>query len=140
MGGTGQGTKRKQPSEALTNWRQHREAQVRTEESDQATGTHILEMAPGGTKSGHEKEATERRALTSCRPRRDGQVRTQNGIDRVRGTHQLETALGRTSQDTGRQRLSEGYSHPEDRIGRNNSGHRKKATERGALTNWRPHR
>ena len=34
---------------ALTSWRQHREGQVRTQkESDRATGTHILEMAPGG--------------------------------------------------------------------------------------------
>jgi hypothetical protein len=81
-GGIGQDTKRKQPSEALTNWRQHREGQVRTQkESDQATGAHILEMVSGGTsqntkrkrpsdghslpgdrvgkeKSGHGKEAT----------------------------------------------------------------------------------
>ena len=34
---------------ALTNWRQHREGQVRTQrESDRARGTHILEMASGG--------------------------------------------------------------------------------------------
>ena len=48
--GIGQDTKAKQLSETLTNWRQHREGQVRPQkESDHATGTHILEMASGGT-------------------------------------------------------------------------------------------
>jgi len=47
----------------------------------------------------------------------EGFVRTQNESNRMRCTHLLETIEGGTCQDTG-----------------------KKATERGALTIWRPQR
>jgi len=57
----------------------------------------------------------------------------------VWGTHKLETTSGGTSQDTERNRPSKGHSLSGDRIGRYKSGHRKKPTEQGALTNWRPH-
>ena len=60
------------------------------------------------------KETTERGALTIWRPQRKGQVRTWRKSNWVRGTHFLETR------------------------GRNKSGHRKKATGKGTLTNWRP--
>ena len=43
---------------------------------------------------GHGMKATERGALTSWRPQREGQVRTWKESDRVRGTHRLETAEG----------------------------------------------
>ena len=42
---------------ALTNWRGQREGQVRTwKESDQARGTHVLEMAEGGTSQDMERK------------------------------------------------------------------------------------
>ena len=44
------------------------------------------------------------------------------------------------SQDTERKQLSKGNPHPGDHRGRDRSGHRKKATERGTLTNWKPQR
>ena len=37
--------------------------------------------------------------------------------DRVRGTYELESMSGGTSQDTGTIRLSKGDSHPRDRMG-----------------------
>ena len=143
---------------ALTNWRRHREGQVRTrKESDRAMGTHFLETASGGTsqdterlqpskghslsgdgigrdRSGHRKDPTERGALTNWRQHQEGQVRTRKESDRARGTYSLETASGGTSQDTGRIRPSEGHSLPGDGIGRDKSGHGKNPTERGALT------
>ena len=61
-------------------------------EINQARGTHSLEMAEGGTKSGHGKKVTEQGALTSWRQQREGQVRTWKESNQARGTHQLETA------------------------------------------------
>ena len=70
----------------------------------------------------------------SLRPEQDGdKVRIQIEIDRA-STDILETASGRTSQDTERIRLSEGHSHPGDGIGRDKSAHGKNPTERGVLT------
>jgi len=81
---------------ALTNWRWQTEGQVRTwKETDQARGTHFLEMAEGWTSQdterkqlskGHSpagdsrgrdklvyrKKVTEQEALTSWRPQREG--------------------------------------------------------------------
>ena len=54
---------------------------------------------------------------------------TQKECGRVRDAHILETALGKTSQDTKRKRPSEGHSLPGDRVGKDRSGHGKKATE-----------
>ena len=54
------------------------------------------------------------------------------------GTHKLETTGGWTCQDTERKSMSERYSLAVDHRGRDLSGHRKKATEQEALTNWRP--
>ena len=42
-----------------------------------------------------------------------------------------------TSQDTERKQPSKGHSLSGDSRGRDKSGHRKKATEQGALTSWR---
>ena len=128
-------------------------------ESERARGTHSLETASGGPsqdserirtseghspsgdgigrdKSGHGKNQTKRGTLTPWRRHREGQVRIQKESDQARGTHELETTSGGTSQNTERIRLSEGHSHPGERIGRDNSGHGKNPTERGALTNW----
>ena len=92
-------------------------------ESDRARGTHILEIALGGTSQdterirpseGHShpgdgigrvnsrygKNPTRRGALTSWRRHGEVQVRTQKEFDRARGTHSLETVSGGTSQDT----------------------------------------
>jgi hypothetical protein len=156
----------KNPTEqgALTNWRPHREGQVRTrKESDRARLTHFLETASGGTsqdtetirpseahsrtgdhigrdKSGHGKNPTKRGTLTYWRPHLEGQVRTRKESDRARHTHMLETASGGTSQDTERIRPSKAHSRTGDHIGRDKSGHGKNPTERGSLTSWRPHR
>ena len=91
-------------------------------------------------KSGHRKNVTEQGALTSWRPQREGQVRTQKESDQARGTHILETTEGGTSQDMERKQLSKGHSHPGDHRRRDKSACRKKVTEKGALTFWRPQR
>jgi hypothetical protein len=134
---------RKNPTEqgTLTNWRGHREGQVRTwKESDQAMHTHFLERASGGAsqdtervrpreahsrtgegigrdKSGHGKNPTKQGALTSWRGDQEGQVRTQKESHQARG-----------------------HSLAGESIRRDESGHGKNPTERGALTNWRGHR
>ena len=110
--------------------------------------------------SGHKRKTTEQGTLTSWRWPREGLVRTQKKADRARRTymletgregfvrihkvtdqarrtHQLETAEWETCQDTERNRTSEAHSHPGDDRGTGLSGHRKKPTEQGALTNWR---
>jgi hypothetical protein len=144
---------------ALTCWREHQGGQVRTwKESNRARGTHFLERASEGTsqdteriwpceghslpgdhtgrdKSGHGKNPTERGALTSWRPHWEGQVMTRKESDRARHTHELEKALGGTSQDIERIRPSKAHSLPGDRIGRDKSGHGKNPTKRGTLTN-----
>ena len=130
-----------------------RERQVRTsKESNRARGTHMLETEEGGTsqvterkrpskghslsrggrgrgESKHERQATERRALTSCKWQKGGQVRTQKGSNQVGDAHHLEIIEGATSQDMARKRLSKGCSQPGDSRVRNKSAHRKKATE-----------
>ena len=146
---------------ALTNWRQHREGLVRTrKETDQPRHTHFLETASGGTcqdtgknqpseahshpgdgigrdLSGHGKKPTDRGRLTLWRQHREGFVRTWKETNQPRRTHQLETVLGGTCQDTEKYRLSEAHSQTGDGIGRNLSGHGKKPTERSILTSWR---
>jgi hypothetical protein len=123
----------KKPTERgeLTSWRRQREGLVRTQkETNQARGTDALETASGGDCQdternrpteghsqaedgigrgllGHEKEPTERGALTNWRRHREGLVRTRKEIDRARGTHSLKTAEGRTCQDTERKQHSE---------------------------------
>ena len=152
-------------------------------EIDRARRTHQLKTAEGGTcqdternrpsewhsqtedsrgrdLSGHRKNPTERRALTSWRRQREGLVRTPKEIDRARGTHKLKTAERGTCQDAERNQLSEGHSLPGDGRGRDLSGygrnraggrhslsgdgrgrdlsgHEPRSTERGALTSWR---
>ena len=149
--GTSEDTEKHRPSDGhLLSGDPHREGQVKTwKETDRARGTHFLDTASGGTsqdternrpseghslpgdrigrdKSGYGKKQTERGALTSWRPHRQGQVRMRKETDRARGTHKLETASAGTNQDTGRNRPSEGHSQTGDRIGRDKSGHEKK--------------
>ena len=124
---------------------------------DRAKGTHMLETASGGTcqdaerirpreghsqagdgiggdMSGLRKNPTERGALTNWRQHQEEQVRTRKESDRARGTHILETASGGTTQETERIRPSKGHSRTGHGAGRDNSGHGKNWTERGALT------
>ena len=150
--------------DALTNWRWQREGLVRTQkETNQPRSTHKLEMEEGGTcqdternrpteahshsgdsrgsdLSGHRKKLTDRGALTSWRRRRERLVRIWKETDQPRCAHQLETAEGVTCQDMERDRPTEAHSHPGDGRGRDLSGHRKKSTDRGPLTNWRQQR
>jgi len=69
-----------------------------------------------------------------------GQVKTWKESDQARGTHQLETTEGGTSQDTEKKGPSKGHSLPGDHRERVKAGHGKKATKQGALTSWRPQR
>ena len=87
---------------------------------------------------GHRKKPTNQGALTDWRPQREGQVRTQKETNQPRGTHFLETTKGETCQDTERSQPSKGHSISGDHRGGDKSGHRKKPTKQGALTNWRP--
>ena len=64
-------------------------------------------------------------------------VRTRKETDRSRRTHFLETVERSTCQDTERNQPIEAHSHPGDGRGRDLSEHRKKPTDRGALTSWR---
>ena len=77
-----------------------------------------------------------REALTSWTPQSEGQVRTQKECDRARDTDFLETASGRTDQDTERIRSSVENTPTGVCIGRHKLEHGKKVTERGALTCW----
>jgi len=97
----------------LTNWRSQRERQVRTQkQTEQARGTHHLEIAKGGTSDDTEaNQASEGHSL----PR---ESRTRN-------------RLGHRNN-----RVSEGNSLPRERR-RGMSGHGNKPSERGALTSWR---
>src|SRR6267142_2391385 len=88
-------------------------------------------------KSGHGKNLTKQGALTNWRAQTDGQVRTQKESDRARGTHFLESADGRTSQDMERIQPSKGHSLPGEHRQTDKSGHGKNRTEQGALTDWR---
>ena len=108
---------------------------IRPSEGHSRTGHGI-----GRDKSGHGKNRTERGILTYWRRHREGQVRTEKASDRARCPHQLETASGRTSQETERIRPSERHSLPGDGIGWDKSGQRKNPTQRGTLTLWRRHR
>jgi hypothetical protein len=61
-------------------------------------GAHFLEgMGRGRTQDTEGKEATERRALTSCSAQREGQVRKQKSSKQTRGTYLLKSAKGGTS-------------------------------------------
>ena len=113
--------------------------------------------------SGLGKKPNERVALTPWRRQREGPVRTPKELNRARHTHFLETAEGKTCQDTKRDRTSKTHSPPRDHRGRTYqdtegnwpseahslsgdgkgmdlSGHRKRQTERCALTPWRQQR
>ena len=146
---------------ALTAWRVQIDGQVRTRKgTERPRGTHKLESAdrwasqdternrateghsrPGECrsmdKSGHRKEQSDRGALTSWRVQIDGQVRTQKGTERPRGTHILESADRWTSQDTERNRATEGHSQTGECRLMDKSGHGKEQSDRGALTTWR---
>ena len=149
---------------ALTNWRQQREELVRTrKEAVRVRHTHFLETAEAETRqdkerirpskahslsgdsrgrylSGHGKNPTEQGTLTNWIQQRGRLVTTRNEKDRARPTHFLEVEEGGTCQNTERTRPTKAHSHTGDGKGRGLSGHAKKSTERGALTNWRRQR
>ena len=117
-------------------------------EIDRATPTHSLETVEGRTcqdtegnrpsdahsptgdgrrkdLSGHGKKGPKRRALTYWRCQREGLVRACKATDRATRTHSLETAEGRTCQNTERNRPRDAHSHPGDGRGTDLSGHGK---------------
>ena len=94
----------------------------------------------GSDLSGHRKRSTNRAALTSWRRQRERLVRTPKEIGRPSRTHFLETGEGVTCQDTERNRPTEPHSLAGDGRGSDLSGHRKKSTDRAALTSWRRER
>jgi len=59
-----------------------------------------------------------RGALTLCRAHREGRVRTLKETECARGTHELSSAQGGSSQDTERNRAHEGHSQTVERTGR----------------------
>ena len=77
-------------------------------ETNRLTEVHSL---PGDGRgrclSGYGKRSTDPGALTSWGRQREVLVRTRNEIDRLRCTHQLEIAEGRTCQDTERNQPNE---------------------------------
>ena len=87
--------------------------------------------------SGHTRKPIDRGTLTFWRQESEGPVRTCKETDRPRHTHKLETAEGGTCQDTQGNRQTEVHSRTGDSRARNLSGHARKPTNRGALTNWR---
>ena len=64
-------------------------------------------------------------------------VRIWKGTAQARGTHNLEMIKGGSCQAMERSQPLEGHSLPVDSKGRDLSGHGKRPTEQGALTNWR---
>jgi hypothetical protein len=73
----------------------------------------------------------ESRRRNKVRIYRDGQKLTAGR------THSLEATQGGTSKDMTRDQQGEVHSQTGDRTVRDKSGHRKKLTDRGALTTWR---
>jgi len=105
--------------------------------SDREVETHQLETREGGSCQDIER----RRQKEGSSLPGDRKGRDLSGLERsdhARGTHSLETAEAGICEDTGRKRSSKGHSLPGDRGWRDLSRHRKKATERRALTLWRP--
>ena len=126
---------------ALTSWRSQREGQGRTwKESNQARGTHFLETTEGGEVRTWKESDQARGTHFLETTEGGGQVKTQKESDQARGTHILEITEGGTSQDMERKQLNKGNSLSGDHRGRDKSGHGKKATKQGALTNWRQQR
>ena len=62
----------------------------------------LSEDRRGQDNSGQGKKATERGALTSWGPQREGRIRTRKESDQASGTYFLETAEGRPGQDAGK--------------------------------------
>ena len=114
-GGTCQDTERNRPTDAHS-------------PTGDVRGRHL---------SGHRKEQTDRRALTSWRQQREALVRTPKETDRPTRTHFLQTAEVGTCQDTERNRSTDAHSQTGDSRERHLSGHQKKQTDQRALTNWR---
>ena len=115
----GGGGKKATERGAPTNWRSHWEGQVGTrKEGSQTTqrGTHILETVEEGTiQERQEKNPNDRHSQTADRRCRD-------------------------KSGHGRKRPNKGYSHPGGHREKDESGCGKTATERRALTSWRPWR
>lgn len=65
-------------------------------------------------------------------------MRTWKENDRARVTHLLVIAEGREGQDMEGKRPSRRHPHSADHKGWDKSRHKKKVTEPGVLTNWRP--
>jgi hypothetical protein len=85
------------------------------------------------------QRTTKRGALANWRQYREGLVRVRKESNQGRHTSFLEKAEQGTCQDKERKQPSEVPSLSGDG-GRDLSGHRKKVTERGALTFWRRQR
>ena len=126
---------------ALTLWRPQNKGKGQDmKENPPSKGHSLSGEQRGRDKSGHAKTMTEWGALTLWIPQREGQVKIWEESNQTRGTHKLEITEGGTSQDTERKQPNKGHSLPGDHRERDKSGHRKKATKQGALTNWRSQR
>ena len=92
--------------------------------------------------SGHGKESTEQLGthILEATERGSGQDTEKNGPIEGHSQPGDGRAEGETCQNMERNRPSKGHSHPGDGRGRDLSGHGKKLTERGVLTNWKRQR
>ena len=100
-GETFQDMERKQPSKA-THKLETREGETcqYMEKKQLSKGDSPTGDSRGGDLSGHTNKSNNQGALTVWRVQREGLVRTQKGIEQIRGTHYLEMAEGGTCQDT----------------------------------------
>jgi hypothetical protein len=63
----------------------------------------------GRNRSRCRKKVRDRGALTNCRAQTDGQIRTARKSERPKSTHALSSVDGQTSQDSNRNRETEGH-------------------------------
>jgi hypothetical protein len=80
-------------------------------------------------RSGKRKKASQRGALTSCKVKSEGLVRTAEECRPARGTHPLSGAERGTGQDSNIKLASEGHSHPFGCRGTCQDGEKKSASE-----------
>jgi hypothetical protein len=111
-------------------------------ETEPATGTHILASTGGGSsQSGKSNRARD--GYSRAREHRQGdKSEWEKKPSERRALTGLESAGGgtRTSQSRKRNQVSDGNSRPREHRQRDKSEWEKKRSERRALTNWRAER
>jgi hypothetical protein len=110
---------------------------VKTAKTSLASEGHSRTIKHGARRSSGQRNNTSKRgALTSCRAKSEGVVRTTK-YQRVRGTHGLSSAERGYHQDSEIKPASERHSLSVECGTREPSGQRNKANKRGVLTSYR---